>query len=164
MPASVISAPGGRGGMGIEVDMIPNIAIIVDAFMSMGDSVGKYKDPLKKCITDVMAPSIGLNFDVGGRPQWEPLSDNTRADNRTGGVLVATGLLSREGGQLDQWDISNDTAELGISEDIWYGIVHQEGIDLPQREWAMFQPEDVDKMEEIMGDWMEVQVGKALWL
>jgi phage gpG-like protein len=163
MPASIISSPSVRGGVGIEIDMIPNLAIIVDAFVSMADGVGLFTDPLKKAISDVMVPSIGANFDAGGRPAWEPLSSNTQ-HSRIGGILVATGALASRAGQLDQWDITTDTAELGIGEDIWYGIVHQEGIDVPQREWAMFQPEDVDKMEQVFGDWMEEQVTKALWL
>jgi len=165
MPASIISSPGGRGGLGIEIDMIPNIAIIVDAFHAMGDAVGHYKEPFTKCIKEVMGPSIGLNFDVGGRPSWAPLSENTRDTNRVGGILVASGRLAAAGGQLDQWNITDDTAEMSISQDIWYGIVHQDGLsDTPQREWAMFQQEDVDQMEDIFGDWMEEQAVKSLWL
>jgi len=156
------------GGLTVDITIIPSPTIIVSAFGQLADLVGRFKEPFREAIVDVMAPSIGTNFDVGGRPSWQPLSEATlpkKTQYGGGGVLVLSGALSQTAGQLDEWDIGEDSATMGLSDSVWYGRVHEEGTDkIPQREWALFQAEDVDKIEQIFGDWMSEQVEKALWL
>lgn len=151
------------GGIAIDVDMNPSPVIIAAAFGAMSDAVRLFSDPLKKAITDVVAPSISTNFQVGGRPPWQPLDPDTKGSGR--GILIRTGLLASRAGQLEEWDISDDTAQMGVSAEIFYGGIHEEGSEkIPQREWALFQPEDVDKIEDIFDTWLGNVVEAALWL
>lgn len=84
----------------IEVDFKPSIALTVAAFNTLGVNVKSFKEPLKRAIKKVMIPSIKENFDVGGRPTWEPLSEETQIRKVNSGArfydaLKWTGRLYR---------------------------------------------------------------------
>jgi phage gpG-like protein len=165
---NIISSPAARGGIGIEIDIIPHPTIIASALGAMGDAVGKFREPLTKAIKNVVRPSIETNFEAGGRPPWAGHSGDTRTEQRGRGILILSGALMAQAGQLEDWTVDDTSAEMGLSESVWYGYVHEEGGGrngtTPQREWALFQPEDIDNIEEIFGDWLDKQVAGALWL
>jgi phage gpG-like protein len=178
------------GGMGIEIEMDPSPVLLVAAWDKLGLDIRSFRVPLERSVRQVIGPSLKTNFDVGGRPQWEFLSPDYAAKRErkkstrgmigssgavTSGsfegsimgvanVLVLSGRLARTAGQLRIWDIDGleGLATLSLPADVWYGAIHQEGHHpVPQREWAVFQPEDLDDIEKVFADWMEERVEDA---
>jgi hypothetical protein len=178
------------GGMGIEVEMDPTPVMLVASWNKLGVDIRSFRVPLERAIRQVISPSLQQNFEEGGRPQWEFLSPDyaakrekqrsTRGAIGSGGkvtagtfegsikgvanVLVLSGKLKRVAGQLNIWDVDGQEglAQLKVPEDVWYGTVHQEGHHpVPQREWAVFQDEDLDKIEDVFAEWMEERVEDA---
>lgn len=106
-------------------------------------------------------------------------------------ILVQDGSLKRAAGQINIWDINGQEgiATMSIPESVWYGIVHQEGAGesfeggvlvktgkgvaqtktktfgskgyVPQRVWALFQYEDIDRIEEIFDEWLQERLVRA---
>jgi phage gpG-like protein len=79
-----------------------------------------------------MVPSIRRNFDEGGRPPWEPLSEFTltrRAKEGSGTkILNRTGTLRKVASQVNIWTITTTTARIdNLPSSAWYGKVHQAG-------------------------------------
>lgn len=103
--------------------------------------------------------------------------------------LIASGRLIRKMGQLNIWHIDTEKAMiLDLPADVWYGKVHQAGLGstartvsvknistgkvetfqeadegggIPARPFVMVQPEDIDRMEKIMADWVDERVRQA---
>lgn len=183
-------------GMGISIDMIPSPVIIVAAFDKLGLDIRSFKEPLTRSIKNVLAPSIRQNFEVGGRPEWQELSEATtrQKPSHKSEPLIRDGALKRRASSVQTWDIDgmDGTAVLKVGDDVWYGIVHQEGsgesfeggvLDrsgggvattkvaifgsgrgyVPQRVWALFQDEDVDEVEKVFEEWMQERVEASLW-
>lgn len=104
--------------------------------------------------------------------------------------LLATGRLMRKMGQINIWHIDTEKAMiLDLPQDVWYGKVHQAGIGaqrtvtivdkrtgkkttfteeddsdtsgIPARPFVMVQPSDVDRMEEVLADWLDERIAKA---
>ena len=94
--------------------------------------------PLRRSVEQVMIPSIRTNFDVGGRPRWQPLAQGT-IDNRGSSepILIRTGRLKRTATQKNMWyyywssSANSVTAaefdERQLSKRVPYGIFHQYG-------------------------------------
>ena len=148
--------------MALAAAAINAIAIraVMHGFLTAAARLKSMDDPLREAVTKVLAPSIRTNFEVGGRPAWTPLADaSLEQKGRFGGSsrpLVFTGALEHAAGSVDSWDIRNNTAQLGnpLTGGIGYGIFHQEGTStVPQRPWAVMQPEDERKIEDILGNW-----------
>jgi phage gpG-like protein len=123
-----------RNGLQIETDFIPPLRLVAERIATLGAKVSSFEEPLHKAITEVVIPSILTNFDVGGRPPWEPLSEATheiseRLGKPARSVLIRTGSLRAAMGDVGSWDIGEDTAELTIPDKVWYGIVHQGGFE-----------------------------------
>jgi phage gpG-like protein len=129
-------------GRGLRIDdMItqfifqPSMGISAAQIDKLGIDIRSFREPLKRAIQQVMAPSFRKNFDVGGRPDaWEPLSDATismrESMDRTGSdtPLNLTGLLKKTIQQLNIWTITTTTATIrDLPDKIWYGKVHQAG-------------------------------------
>jgi phage gpG-like protein len=144
----------------LEITMIPGAALMRAAFEGLGMAISKFDDPLRDCIEKVMAPSIRTNFDVGGRPPWEPDEPQTNIHRalkgeRGGGPLVVTGALRGAASSVGAWSFSTESAEL-TSTEVPYGIFHQEGTaTIPARPWGVVQPEDEDAMAEVFASWIE---------
>src|SRR6185503_20125327 len=83
----------------VEVNFEPSLALLARRVDKLGADIRSFRVPLKMAIQQVVIPSIRKNFDQGGRPTWEPLSEHT-IRNRKGGTqpLVRTGLLRRQMG------------------------------------------------------------------
>jgi phage gpG-like protein len=152
----------GLNMIGFEFSMFPTAAVLVKDFDNLGLDIRSYNEPLKRSVQQVMAPSFQKNFDVGGRPPWEPLSDVTlEQKQRYGyggeGILVRTGLLKKVVGQLNIWTIDRETAQL----DEWgaaradYGVdLHEGTATIPARPFLVMQAEDIDGITQVFDTWI----------
>jgi phage gpG-like protein len=121
----------------LKVSFKPTIAMSARAFNTLDVDVRSFREPLKRSIQRVIAPSIGANFRSSGRPErWTPLSDATlqikAADPKTKypveDPLMRSGLLYRTMQQYNIWTVTQDQAAiLDLPEKIWYGKIHQAG-------------------------------------
>lgn len=143
-------------------------------FDKLGVNVRSFREPLKRSIQQVLAPSFQHNFDVGGRPTWRPLTDDTVTRKQRLGYspdpLVRTGLLQRVAGQLNIWEIDRESAQVNVGNlpRASYGAVHQLGSEfiaadgfskgVPQRPWAVIQEEDANEVEEVFFTWIEERI------
>lgn len=183
----------------------PSLGIVARDVDRLGLAIKNMKVPLEKSIKEVMIPSIRRNFDVGGRPPWEPLADYTvQVRGNTGPILQATGALKRGVTQLSIWDIGNSSATVkSLPQYIWYGAIHQEGLgsfgkhiraakkllggkasgksvlkkafellgkvpperqkkmSIPQRQFLMFQEDDMDDIQQVFAEWLEDEAKKV---
>jgi phage gpG-like protein len=112
----------------------PSIGIGAAKLDKMGVDIRSFREPLKRVVQQVMAPSFKANFEQQGRPDaWEPLSDATMSIRDYAGVdsdtiLVRSGLLQRTIQQLNIWTITTTTATIqDLPAKIWYGKLQQAG-------------------------------------
>jgi phage gpG-like protein len=122
--------------MGITITFSPTVGLSAARIDKLGMDIRSFREPLKRAVQQVIAPSFRKNFDEGGRPDaWEPLSASTleiRQRQGFSGVqpLIKTGLLRRTMGQLNIWTITRTSAMIkDLPEKIWYGAIHQAGSD-----------------------------------
>jgi phage gpG-like protein len=209
-----MAVPGLRLDKGIiAFDFAPSIGILARDIDKMGVDIRSFREPLMRAIKEVMIPSIRKNFDVGGRPSWEPLSEVT-IERGGDQLLVRSGKLRRVMGQINIWDVTAESATIkDLPDHVWYGKIHQGGygtmqskirnevrkaarggkrinadeasrralgsIDrqlrnamstgtkvrsaaaIPARPFAMIQPEDEDKIQEIFGNWIVERMRRA---
>lgn len=115
---------------------IPPLSIIVERLNTLGTGVHDMKKPLTEAVQKVIIPSIQKNFEVGGRPSWQPLSDGTHEvranmqDIDSSSILVKTGTLRSAMQDIHLWNITETEAVLGnLPDNIWYGYIHQGGFE-----------------------------------
>ena len=155
--------------MALSIDFIPLPAILINDFDKLGLDIRSFREPLKRSIQEVVGPSMHENFAVGGRPPWEPLHERTVDDKAAGGypedILVRSGDLAQVAGQLNLWTIDGPGGEArstGLPERVHYGIFHQSGTRfMPQREWAVIQEEDIDRIVEVFDEWLGERLTSA---
>lgn len=117
----------------LQFDFKPSIGISARNIDKLGMDIRSFREPLKRVVQRVMAPSFRKNFDEGGRPEsWEPLSEATLAIRDREGFgtapLIKTGLLRKTIQQLNIWTITTETATIrSLPEKIAYGNIHQGG-------------------------------------
>ena len=148
----------------------PTMAVTASAFDKMGLDIRSFREPLKRSIQRVIAPSIGQNFVSNGRPEtWAPYAANTiqtkanDPQNQYGpeDMLRRSGLLWRTMQQYNIWSVSTvEAAILDLPEKIWYGALHQAGYTargtaVPARQFALFQERDMDAIQEVFANWLE---------
>lgn len=153
----------------LTIDFDPEPVILAAQFFELSHMIKSFKVPLERSVREVIAPSISRNFAEGGRPAWQPLANSTVSVKSFMGAtnpsapLIFSGKLKRVAGQYNLWNINGPEGEASISQEklgeVWYGIVHQNGAEtrfgpIPAREWAVFQEEDADKIEEIFWEWL----------
>ena len=145
----------------LELVIVPPVEMVVEDFVAIGLSLRSFREPLKRSVRDVVAPSIEQNFESGGRPPWPPLSESTLIvrsyDNSGDTILDRSGKLRKSATAQARWIFTTDEGSFTLPEDVWYGIVHQNGLpkkNIPQREFAVIQPEDEDKIEEVFWTWV----------
>lgn len=136
---AVLGRLGVRGNLtpaitGVEMSFTPSLAITAARIDKLGMDIRSFREPLKRSIQKVMAPSFQKNFDAGGRPDaWEPWSEATleireRMGVSGGNILVRSGSLRRAMGQLNIWRITKTTAIItDLPANVWYGAIHQAG-------------------------------------
>jgi phage gpG-like protein len=113
----------------------PTLGITARRIDKLGMDIRSFREPLKRSIQQVVAPSIRKNFDVGGRPEaWLPDSDATvEIQKKIKNVgphppMVLTGKLRRTISSLQVWRVTEESALLvNIPQDIRYGAIHQKG-------------------------------------
>lgn len=130
-------------GLGIRQDLSPTLVTYVQWEPTLGITAGRidklginiksFREPLKRAIKQVVIPSIRTNFQVGGRPAWEPWSPATEDIMKKMGkvsrsILVRSGALMRVMGQQNIWTVTPTFAVLAdLPPKVWYGKVHQAG-------------------------------------
>jgi phage gpG-like protein len=159
------STAGLSQGTGFHAEFLPPISVIAGQFDMLGLDIRSFREPLKRSIQKVIAPSFAQNFQVGGRPEaWQPLSAGTIANKEAAGsayapeqILMRSGLLFKTMQQLNIWTLTSTSASIvELPDKIAYGEAHQFGLGFnPVREFAVLQEEDMDKIDEIFADWME---------
>ncbi len=135
------------------------------ALKSMAADVSNFRAPLEQSVRKVMIPSIVQNFEVGGRPPWEPLSDETIARKGDDRPLIETGQGMRSAGARARWVIGRDRAEYhgeSFPERSWPMQLHQHAddfnVNFPARPFAVVQPEDMSRMQGVFAAWLDRDV------
>lgn len=121
--------------MDLGYEFKPSLAFNAKAFDKLDLDIRSFREPLKRSIQQVISPSIGRNFIVGGRPGWSPLSDATlpvkaNAASRfpVSDPLLRSGLLMKTMQQLNIWTITTTEASIqSLPNKIFYGGIHQAG-------------------------------------
>ena len=146
-------------------------------------SRGRLRSLFEEIRDEVVRPSIDKNFEVGGRPSWEPLSAATlgmgkaefiesAASGLIGGrtPLVKSGQMRRAATAKARFKIRENEMIYGDwPEKRWFGPVHNleelaERAEIPHRPFTLFQPEDQVAIQEITLDWVERAVNKHIRL
>jgi phage gpG-like protein len=150
--------------------MIPTPLILIRDFDKLGLDIRSFRVPLERSVREVLSPSLQENFLVGGRPTWAELSGYTIEKKEryfptsAYSPLVASGKLERVAGQLNLWTINGPAGEAYIGklpDRVWYGVPQQEGFvggnnaTTPARPWALIQPDDIPRVEEIFEQWLD---------
>jgi phage gpG-like protein len=124
-------------GMGFDVTIDPTPMLLVAQFNKLGLDIRSFREPLKRSIQQVVAPSLRKNFAARGRPEaWQELADSTYQIKSSKGFgsaadfpLVRTGRLQTIAGQLNLWKIDGleGAATLNLPDEVFYGGIHQAG-------------------------------------
>lgn len=182
---AVRGLPSGIGAglsMDVSIDIKPAPVIMVRNFDNMGIDIRSYREPLKRAVQKVAAPSFRKNFAVGGRPAWLPLSDFTtrqkKGQGKDNGILIRSGRLQRVAGQLNIWKIDGQKGTAVVERlpsKVNYGKYHQGDLTgfglatgqlipqqadlgndrLPARPFMVLQHDDVVEIEAIFMDWID---------
>jgi phage gpG-like protein len=160
--------------VGFDIDFIPTLGIIVAGLAETAQSLEDVESLLEDAVDQVMIPSIHENFLQSGRPDsWEPLAEGTltqrAAEGNDGPPLIRTGNLLSALLDPGSWEIiafagegsATTTAEPAGAE---YGAFHQTGTTfMPQREFLLFQQDDMERLEFLMGSWVDIQLLTGMW-
>lgn len=103
----------------------------------LGVDIRSFRVPLKRSVEQVMIPSIRTNFEVGGRPRWQPLAQSTvESRGSAEPILIRTGRLQRTATQKNMWNYYStggtttnavEFDERELAKRVPYGIFHQYG-------------------------------------
>ncbi len=142
-----------------------------------GDLAGsnRMREPLQDSAREVLAPSIDKNFQVGGRPKrWKassPISTYRLQKKGTGEpTLWVTGKMKRAAGAIARFKVKNNELTYGyFPATLWYAVVHDDPklakkANIPQRPFALIQPDDIEKITVIFMLWYEKMVNKHIRL
>lgn len=157
---------------GLTFAFKPSIGIMAARVDKLGLDIRSFREPLKRSIQQVLAPSFRKNFEAGGRPtSWQKLADHTREERSklglspNGPILVRSGLLKKTIQQFNIWSIDMTKAAItDLPPKIWYGKEQQAGnIDrnLPARPFVMIQDEDYDGIQAVFEVWLAERIALA---
>lgn len=145
-----------------EVRITPPAWIIAASFFAFAIDLRSFRVPLKRAVQQVASPSMQKNFELGGRPAWEPLAEGTLKQKQGDRTLVETGLLQRVAGQLNLWTITSEDASIDSMPRATYGEFHQFGTSkMPARPWADLQEEDLVAIDDVFGLWFMERLARA---
>jgi phage gpG-like protein len=158
-----IPVKGLRIDIGLQLQFKPSIGISAKNLDKFGMNIKSFREPLKRSIQQVLAPSFKKNFDMEGRPaSWEPLAEFTIEQRGSAGpILNRSGLLKRTIQQFNIWSVDTQKAAIvDLPSKVWYGKLQQagsiKGAALPARPFVLIQdPEDYDGIEEVFGKWLQ---------
>lgn len=154
-----------KAGFKFDIDISPSPTVFITEMELLGNEIRSFREPLKRVVQKVMAPSFRENFESEGRPSWAPLAALTLAKKAAKGappdILVESGKLKKVAGQLNIWKIEGGygggNAEAYVSQfpGAEYGQYHQSGTSkMPARPFAVFQEDDIDQIEQVFNDWL----------
>ncbi len=142
-----------------------------------GDLAGsnRMREPLQDSAREVLAPSINKNFQVGGRPKrWKassPISTYRLQKKGEGApTLWVTGKMKNAAGSLARFKVKNNELTYGyFPATLWYAMVHDDPAmakraNIPQRPFALIQPDDIEKITVIFMRWYEKMVNRHIRL
>lgn len=159
---------GPRVDFGLKFAFQPSIGISARRIDTLGLAIKSFREPLKRSIQQVLAPSFRKNFEAEGRPRkWEPLSDITvEIRGAAHPILTRSGLLKKTMQQFNIWTVDRTKAALlDLPPKIWYGKIHQAGYGyggskgqnkaagIPPRPFALIQDEDYAKIDLVFETW-----------
>lgn len=159
----------------LVLEFKPSLNVIKRDLNALGVDIRSFREPLKRCVQQVMIPSILANFDAEGRPPWAPYADTTVEFHEmlnldmSRALLNKTGALKRTATTLAVWTLTKESATFGgLPQSVWYGNLHQSGGKggkgpkglIPARPFVMFQDEDGDKIAEVFAKWLDERIAK----
>ena len=128
----------------------------------------RMRQPLLKIGREVMSPSIERNFAVGGRPnKWEQSGTSRYRESKgdrsgSSSPLWVTGKLKRSAGAFARWRVRSNELTYGYFPiTSWHAVVHDKGsskAQVPQRAFALFQPQDMNDARDILWEWFEDKI------
>ncbi len=152
----------------MQITIEPSTVIFASAYGRLARGFKTFRVPLEASVRRVMIPSISQNFEEGGRPPWERLSDATieRRDREgtLGGepqdILVESGTLFGDALRFARWEIGRTTAiYTNLPSRSAYGRFHQTGTtNMPARPFVVIQEEDKDAIHHIFELWRDGQI------
>lgn len=159
----------------LELTFEPSLAKVEAHIKVLALELKDFKEPLQKCIKDVIIPSIQANFAAGGRPAWAPYAQETLdfhkmlGESLSDSLLVKTGALKSAMGSESIWTISSTEAYIaGLPSNVWYGYLHQQGYPggsgngpIPARPFAMLQEQDLADIDKVFDKWLHEAIIKA---
>ncbi|MHA2047126.1 MAG: hypothetical protein ACW99G_20230 [Candidatus Thorarchaeota archaeon] len=162
------------------------LALLRKDLQDLGDSFrsrGRLRKLFEEIRDEVLIPSIRKNFEVGGRPPWEPISQSTSGLGKEGFIasaasgiiggrkpLTKSGQMKRAATAKARFIIRNNEMHYGKwPEKRWFGPVHNlrelsERAHIPNRPFTVIQREDQIAIEEITNDWIEARVNEHIRL
>lgn len=169
---------GAKAGITFDIDISPSPMLFMAEQHALAVDIRSFREPLKRAIQGVLGPSFRHNFEVGGRPSWAPLSEETvrrkaqQGASDPGKILVETGKLARVAGQLNIWEINGQQGEAHVAElpGAEYGAFHQSGFthhrggEVPAREFLVIQPQDMDEIEQVFDIWVRERFRRKGWM
>lgn len=152
------------GIVGIDVSLTPPGWVMAADFVALGLDIRSMREPLKRAVQGVLGGSIRYNFEVGGRPEWPPLSDETvRIKHDLGyppDILIRTGKLKKVAGQLNIWTLTREEAYVTQLPGAEYGEFHLTGTRfMPIRDFLTIQPQDEEEIEKVFETWLVQRFG-----
>lgn len=135
-------------------DLDSNIIEVASDLAGFDDELNNTKEALERVVRKVCIPAFAENFFSGGRPPWPPTEDG-------GTPLIKTGRLYSGSQAFSGWRINDSEAEFEEAAGAPYGQYHQFGTSkMPQRMWASLTPEDEEKAEEEIVEWIAEKLGE----
>jgi phage gpG-like protein len=133
-PQQAVSAGLRTSGSILQFAFAPSVGIAARDINKLGLDIQNFREPLERCITEVMIPSFAQNFAAEGRPEkWDPLADATikireREGQGSGPILNRTGALEQAATSRDIWTVTDTAATIqSLPQHVWYGNIHQAG-------------------------------------
>lgn len=153
-----------------NIEMLPLPAILVSDFNEAANEIRSFREPIKRAIQGIIAPSLVQHFIEEG-PGWAPLAESTIRKKGHDRILFETGTLMRISGQLNAWTInggylsedSTAMASLDNLGDADYGVYHQTGtIKMVARPWADIDEQTEDEISEVFAAYIAERMGRTM--
>lgn len=136
----------------LAFDFKPSLGVVAKDIDRLGLDIRSMREPLTRSVREVMVPSIRQNFEVGGRPHWDPLAYATvKMRGSATPVLVRSGNLKRAVTTIKVWTITQTAATIkSLPAKVSYGNVHQAGFGGSGGGKGWFKPYQ-NKARELLG-------------
>jgi phage gpG-like protein len=147
------------------VPMISWVPLLSTMTSDMGFFADELENPegvLQHVVQEAVIPEIEHQFNVGGDPPWQHLSDDTLVRKMQQGFssepLIATGEMRSVYTSLDPWEFQGEEAIMYSLPGTEYSWIHQEGgVNVPARPFAVMGDEALDRVVDAAVAYMESQ-------